>query len=144
MISTQVGLGAAPTPQLRTAALDLALSDAVKLQDFFYVALSMHGSSVAARDHTWAHFRENFSKYQAKIGDSGSSLMDAVVTGACSGYSSEAAAAEIVAFFDANPLPRNERKISQTVEAIKSSAKYVETILQSDAQAWLDAKLKAR
>ena len=58
--------------------------------------------------------------------------------------SSEAAAAEIVAFFDANPLPRNERKISQTVEAIKSSAKYVETILQSDAQAWLDAKLKAR
>ena len=142
--SCLVGLGAAPTPELRDAALDLALSEDVKLQDFFYVALSMHGSSVAARDHTWAHFRENFSKYQAKIGDSGSSLMDAVVTGACSGYSSEAAAAEIVAFFDANPLPRNERKISQTVEAIKSSAKYVETILQSDAQAWLDAKLKAR
>ncbi|KAH8053780.1 metalloaminopeptidase [Aureococcus anophagefferens] len=112
--SCLVGLGAAPTPELRDAALDLALSEDVKLQDFFY----------------------------AKIGDSGSSLMDAVVTGACSGYSSEAAAAEIVAFFDANPLPRNERKISQTVGS--SSRPHVETILQSDAQAWLDAKLKAR
>ena len=141
--SCLVGLGAAPTPDLRDAALDLALSDDVKLQDFFYVALSMHGTSVAARDHTWAHFQTHFAKYQAKIGDSGSSLMDACVTGACSGYSSDAKADEIVAFFNANPLPRNERKISQTVEAIRSSAKYVETILKSDAQAWLDAKLAA-
>ena len=58
LISTQVGLGAAPTPALRTAALDLALSDAVKLQDFFYVALSTHGASAAGRDATWAHFTE--------------------------------------------------------------------------------------
>ena len=48
--SCLVGLGAAPTPALRTAALDLALSDAVKLQDFFYVALSTHGASAAGSD----------------------------------------------------------------------------------------------
>ena len=48
--SCLVGLGAAPTPALRTAALDLALSDAVKLQDFFYVALSTHSASAAGGD----------------------------------------------------------------------------------------------
>ena len=41
--SCLVGLGAAPTDALRTKALDFALSDAVKLQDYFYVALATHG-----------------------------------------------------------------------------------------------------
>ena len=64
----------------------------------------MHGSSVAGRDATWAHFREKFDGYKAKIGDSGSSLMDASITGACAGYASKAAADEIVAFFEARAL----------------------------------------
>ncbi|KAH8065544.1 metalloaminopeptidase [Aureococcus anophagefferens] len=44
-----------------------------------------------------AHDSLRLNEAQAKIGDSGSSLMDAVVTGACSGYSSEAAPPIIVA-----------------------------------------------
>mmetsp|Transcript_2069 Transcript_2069/g.6264 ORF Transcript_2069/g.6264 Transcript_2069/m.6264 type:complete len:925 (-) Transcript_2069:12-2786(-) len=140
--SCLVGLGAAPTDALRTKALDFALSDAVKLQDYFYVALATHGASTGGRDSTWAHFQAKFAAHQAKVGEAGSSLMDAVVVGACSGFSSEAKATEILAFFEANPLPRNERKISQTVEAIRASAKYVERVLleKDAALGWLRAE----
>ena len=164
MISTQVGLGAAPTSPLRTAALDLALSDAVKLQDFFYVALSMHGASAAGRDATWAHFTEKLDAYKAKVGEAGSSIMDASIVGACGGFCTEAAANDIVApsaqiklsrrvliyldslvdcaqvaFFEAHPLPRNNRKIDQIVESTRASAAYVSRIQDDRAQAlaWL-------
>ena len=49
-----LGLGAAPTDGLRAAALDYALSGAVKLQDFFYVALTMHRFSPAGMEATCA------------------------------------------------------------------------------------------
>ena len=102
MISTQVGLGAAPTPRC-APALDLALSDAVKLQDFFYVALSMHGASAAGRDATWAHFTEKLDAYKAKaVGEAGSSIMDASIVGACGRFCTEAAANDIVTFFEAH------------------------------------------
>ena len=114
-----------PTSPLRTAALDLALSDAVKLQDFFYVALSMHGASAAGRDATWAHFTEKLDAYKAKVGEAGSSIMDASIVGACGGFCTEAAANDIVAFFEAHPLPRNTRKIDQIVESTRASAAYV-------------------
>ena len=120
-------MGAAPTPALRTAALDLALSDAVKLQDFFYVALSMHGAA-SGRDATWAHFTEKLDAYKAKVGEAGSSIMDASIVGACGGFCTEAAANDIVAFFEAHPLPRNTRKIEQIVESTRASAAYVSRI----------------
>ena len=139
LISTQVGLGAAPTSPLRTAALDLALSDAVKLQDFFYVALSMHGASAAGRDATWAHFTEKLDAYKAKVGEAGSSIMDASIVGACGGFCTDTAANDIVAFFEAHPLPRNTRKIDQIVESTRASAAYVSRIQDDRAQAlaWL-------
>ncbi|KAJ1461785.1 peptidase family M1-domain-containing protein [Pelagophyceae sp. CCMP2097] len=123
-----VGLGAAPTAALRARALDLALSPAVKLQDFFYVAMSMHGSSAAGRDATWAHYREHFDAYKAKVGDASSGMMEAAIVGACSGFSSKEKANEITAFFSANQLPRCDRKIAQTVEAIETSAKYLDKL----------------
>ena len=100
------------------------------------------GASTGGRDSTWAHFQAKFDAHQAKVGEAGSSLMDAVIVGACSGFSSEAKATEILAFFEANPLPRNERKISQTVEAIRASAKYVERVLleKDAALGWLRAE----
>ena len=39
------------------------------------------------------------------------------------------AATKLEAFFEANKMPRNERKISQILESVRSSAKYVDAIL---------------
>lgn len=134
-----IALGAAPTPALRTVALDLALSDAVKLQDYFYVALGMHGASAAGRDATWAHFTAKLDAYKAKVGDAGSSMMDASIVGACGGFCTDKAASDIVAFFEAHPLPRNTRKIDQIVEDTRANAAYVSRIRgdRAKALAWL-------
>ena len=124
--------------------LDLALSDAVKLQDFFYVALSTHGASAAGRDATWAHFTEKLDAYKAKVGEAGSSIMDASIVGACGGFCTEAAANDIVAFFEAHPLPRNTRKIDRIVESTRASAAYVCASGTTDpAQRPISAKIGA-
>lgn len=133
--SVLIGLGAAPTDDLRGRALDFAL-DNVKMQDFFYVALSMNGSSLAARDYTWKHFQANLERYKSKVGDSNSSIMDAVISGACSGFGSAEQADSIEAFFSNNPLPRNDRKIAQVLETIRTTAKCLDSIVNSPALAW--------
>mmetsp|Transcript_8511 Transcript_8511/g.35009 ORF Transcript_8511/g.35009 Transcript_8511/m.35009 type:complete len:932 (+) Transcript_8511:189-2984(+) len=136
------GLGAgAPTTETRRAVLDFALSDAVKLQDFFYVALAMQASPrPAARGDAWRHFTDRFDAYNAKCGEAGSSIMDAALTGAFGGVASLDRADEIAAFFEAHPLPRNVRKIAQTLEDVRTTAKFVAALLAPDsgALAWLE------
>ena len=133
-----IGLGAAPTPALRTTALEFAMSDEVKLQDFFYLALSMQGSSPDGGEATWAFFREHVARYEEKLKDAGSSLMDAVIVGAARSFATREKAAEVRAFFDGHPMPRSERKIAQIVEGIEINAKYLETLTASGALAWLE------
>ena len=114
-----IGLGAAPTPALRTTALEFAMSDEVKLQDFFYLALSMQGSSPDGGEATWSFFQEHVARYEEKLKDAGSSLMDAVIVGAARSFATREKAAEVRAFFDGHPMPRSERKIAQIVEGIE-------------------------
>lgn len=44
---------------------------------------------------------------------------------------------ELKAFFEANPLPRNERTIAQKIESIGTSAKYLGAFTASGALGWL-------
>lgn len=130
-------LGAAPTDALRVRALDFALSDAVKTQDFFYVSIGMHGASAEGMQFTWDFFQQNLQRYIDKCGPGAASLMDAVIAGACGGFATEAKAAEVKAFFEASPMPRNERTIAQKVESIGTSAKYLSAFTASGALEWL-------
>ena len=158
-------LGAAPTDALRVRALEFALSDAVKTQDrlgypnpnptpnpnpdpnpnpspsptqdFFYVSIGMHGASAEGMQFTWDFFQKNLPRYHAKCGPGAASIMDAVIAGACGGFATEAKAAEVKAFFEANPMPRNERTIAQKIESIGTSAKYLSAFAASGALAWL-------
>ena len=160
-------LGAAPTDALRVRALEFALSDAVKTQDrlgypnptptpnpnpdpnpnpspnpnqdFFYVSIGMHGASAESMQFTWDFFQKNLPRYHAKCGPGAASIMDAVIAGACGGFATEAKAAEVKAFFEANPMPRNERTIAQKIESIGTSAKYLSAFAASGALAWLQS-----
>uniref|UniRef100_A0A7S4F5X8 Aminopeptidase n=2 Tax=Chrysotila carterae TaxID=13221 RepID=A0A7S4F5X8_CHRCT len=140
--STLMGLGAAPTPELRTRALEFAISGKVKLQDFFYVSLSMHRASAAGKAQTWEFFKQNMSRYTAMTDKATSSILDAIIIGAISGFATEAKAAEVRDFFGANPLPRNERTITQQIEAIDASAKYLQRVQASTAKEWLESYLQ--
>ncbi len=118
------------------------MTDSVKLQDFFYVALVMHRAGADGMESTWAFFQANLPLYQEKLSKAGGSLMDACITGACSGFATAAKAAEVEAFFAANPLPKNERKVSQTLEAIRNNCAFLDSFLSSTALQWLQARAK--
>ena len=106
-------------------------------QDFFYVSIGMHGASAEAMQFTWDFFQKNLPRYTEKCGPGAASIMDAVIAGACGGFATEAKAAEVKAFFEANPMPRNERTIAQKIESIGTSAKYLSAFTASGALAWL-------
>ena len=87
-----IGLGAAPTPALRTTALEFAMSDEVKLQDFFYVSITMHRGSLDGMRDTWAYFTAHWQVYTSMLESASSSLLDAVIGGACSAFATKALA----------------------------------------------------
>ena len=134
------GLGAAPTDALRTRALEFAIGGKVKLQDLFYVAISMHTSGEAGLNATWAFFKENLPKYTELYDKASASLMDAVISGACRSFATAEKAAEVKAFFAAQALPKNERTIAQLTESIETNAKYADAVRASKAKAWLEAR----
>ena len=138
------GLGAAPTAELRTRALDYASSGAIKLQDFFYVALVMHRSSAEGMEATWEYFKAHKDKYVSMLATASASLMDAVISGACSSFATKEKAAEVEAFFGehAKTFEKNERTIKQTLEAVKANAAFVERFKASNALEWLRSKYK--
>lgn len=67
------------------------------------------------------------------------SLMDAVIINSVNRFCTAAKADEIEAFFKANPLPQSERRISQSVEVMRTSNQMLEAIAKSklaDASFW--------
>ena len=97
----------------------------------------MHGASPAGGEATWAFFKANVARYEEKLKDAGSSLMDACLVGACRGFATSEKAAEVKAFFEGHPLPRSERKIAQLIEGIEINAKYLDALKASSALEWL-------
>ena len=60
-----------------------------------------------------------------------SSLMDAVIVNCISRFCTSARADEIEAYFKANPLPSSERRISQSIENMRSTAKMLDAMAAS-------------
>ena len=135
------GMGYAPTDALKQKALDYALTSEVKTQDFFYLMLTMHRASAAGTSKTWAHFQANLPAYLEKVKGGSGSLLDAVISGACSGFTTKEKADEVQAFFESKPkeFEKNQRKITQTLEAIRTNSAYLERFTAGGALAWLQA-----
>ena len=101
----------------------------------------MHSASSEAQAQTWAYFQANMAKYVAYLGEASSSLMDAAIGGSIRGFTTTERYNEVKAFFDANPCPRNARKIEQSLENIAISAKYRDMICAGGAVTeWLKAQ----
>lgn len=137
-----LSLGAAPQPALKRRVLEWAVSGDIKLQDFFYPMGSVSQSSPEGLALAWSFFQERFDTIHGMVAKASASLMDAAIVYSVAGYATEAKAAEIEAFFT-DPttkeprLPQSNRKIQQTVEGIRTSAKFLERIVASDFAAVL-------
>ena len=66
------------------------------------------------------------------IGKANPSLMDAVIVSCAGGFCSDEKADEIEAFFNANPQPKSARKIQQTIENMRSNAKFFKCLTASE------------
>jgi aminopeptidase N len=125
-------LGHSADPKLKQRTLAWSISGEIKLQDFFYPMGSVRSSSTEGRSISWSFLQANFEKIQAMIGKANPSLMDAVVVSCAGGFCSDEKADEIEAFFKANPLPKSARKIQQTVENMRSNAKFFKLLQASE------------
>jgi puromycin-sensitive aminopeptidase len=93
---------------------------------------SVRGSNTEGRNIAWSFLKENLDKIKAMLGNSNPSLMDAVIVSCAGGFCSEEKADEIEAFFKANPQPKSQRKLQQTIENMRSNAKFFKYLVASD------------
>ena len=124
-------LGATHDPKLKLATLEWAVSGEVKLQDFFYPIGSVGHSSRTGAQISWQFFQDNFDHIKSMIGKGSASLMDACIVNSAGGFCSETKADEIEAFFKANPLPSNARKIAQCLEGMRTNSKFLDKLKDS-------------
>jgi puromycin-sensitive aminopeptidase len=76
--------------------------------------------------------KENLEKIKSMIGKASPSLMDAVIVSCAGGFCSDEKADEIEEFFKTNPQPKSARKIQQTVENMRSNAKFFKCLQASE------------
>ena len=124
-------LGSALSEQLKLRTLDWAVkSGDVKLQDFFYpigaVASNAPGAQLA-----WTYYQNNFSTIKSMLAKASPSLMDAVIVNCINRFCTAEKANEIEKYFEANPLPSSARRISQSVEMIRSNSNLLASIKSS-------------
>ncbi|GKY96228.1 hypothetical protein MPSEU_000582700 [Mayamaea pseudoterrestris] len=125
-------LGFISDPKLKLKTMEWSTSGEIKLQDFFYLMGSVGHSNSAGRQVAWKYFQDNFEAIKAMVANASSSLMDAVIVMCCSGFCSNEKADEIEAFFKDHTLPSSARKISQTLEGMRSNAKFLGILQASE------------
>ena len=130
-------LAAVQEQDLVARALGLALSDDVRSQDV-PLLLAALAANYKARNALWDFVRANWATLYAKF-YSGSFLLGRIVSAALDSFASEARAAEAEAFFaqfKGEDIASIDRSIKQSVEKIRSNAKWVDRSREETA-AWL-------
>jgi len=124
-------LGSALSEQLKLRTLDWAVkSGDVKLQDFFY-PIGAVASNAAGAQLAWTYYQNNFNTIKSMLAKASPSLMDAVIVNCINRFCTVERANEIEKFFEANPLPSSARRISQSVEMIRSNSNLLANIKKS-------------
>jgi len=123
-------IGSIATSELKEAALEWALSGAVKLQDFFYPIISVAGSNIVGGRIAWNFFKKNFDKIWKMHEKASPSLMETVITYSSHGLYSEEDLDEFEQFFATHHVP-NQRRISQIVEGLKINIRFLSDIRRS-------------
>ena len=118
-------LTAATVPALIERTLQLALSDAVKVQDCIYLFRGGAGNSHARR-LMYVFMKDNWVHLHARLYKGSLSLLASIVGETCAHFSNEADAENVQTFFamqsDTDAI---QRKISQSVEQIRIRAQWL-------------------
>lgn len=120
-----VALGQTRDPELVARYLDFAFSGAVRSNNVLYIFMSLAGNRYA-RDQAWQFVKENWESKILKMFRGSHALLAYMVALPLRGFVTEAAAADAEAFFKENPVPEATMKLSQSLEAIRTKAKWLE------------------
>jgi puromycin-sensitive aminopeptidase len=125
-------LGAAPGKELKLRTLDWAVkSGDIKLQDFFYPMGTVSHSDKEGAQLAFDYFKENLALLRDMLSKASPSLMDAVIVNCCGGFSTLERAAELEAFFAANPFPSSSRRIENMLENMRNAGSMLEKVRAS-------------
>jgi len=126
-------IGGSPSLALKKRALDWAISDAVRSQDLIYIPMSMGTSGREGAEAVFSWLQESYDKIHARIGTTSMILFQNIVRISGVGFASEAKADELEKFWKSRDVYKMvEKTLSQTLEGIRSSAKFVERMKASD------------
>ncbi|KAJ1673162.1 Aminopeptidase 2 mitochondrial, partial [Spiromyces aspiralis] len=117
-------LGATKVPSLMDATLKFLLSDAVRNQDI-HTGIARLTMTPEGRDKLWDWFKASYDNFLKRYGDS-MSYMSVLVRYTMMGFSSEEKASEVEQFFADKDVSRIDRALNQSLETIRTYAKWVE------------------
>ena len=67
--------------------------------------------------------------------------MDGLIAACCGRFCTEAQRADVAAFFEANPFPKNAKKIATLLEEMATSTKYLNYLVSGGSLlSWLDRR----
>src|SRR5262245_12020578 len=122
-------------PDLVRRTMELVVSPEVRSQDAKLVISSMLGNP-STRDLAWTLVRERWTEIQQKTGEF---VGNTVIVGALGSFCDAGKADEVQQFFTAHKVPDAERTLKQSVEAIRSCARFAGAQQPKLAQ-WLQAE----
>ncbi|KAK7501329.1 hypothetical protein BaRGS_00007454, partial [Batillaria attramentaria] len=107
---------------LISRVLAFSISDEVRSQDSPFV-IGSATKTVKGREIAWQFVKENFTELHRRY--SSSTLFARLVKLVTQGFATEEKAAEIEAFFKANPAPSADRTVQQACENIRLKARWL-------------------
>lgn len=127
-------LGRARDPKLVQRTIDLALGDDVRTQDIF-MPISGLRTHPAGIDALWGMMTSNWDSLVKRL-PPGLSMLGSVVQLCTSGFTSEAKAKEVEAFFKDKSTKGFDQGLAQSLDAIRAKAAWVERD-RKDVAGWL-------
>lgn len=117
-----LAFGAIRDPVVLQKVLEFAMSGEPRSTETVRI-ISASAINPSGRDLTWKFFKDNAKSFQTKY--EGGYLLSWMAKSLTENFASEEKALEVEAFFKDNVFPGTERTIQQSVETIRSSAKWL-------------------
>ena len=136
MVRFQLALARFQDPVLIGRALDLVLSDEVRVQDSPRLLLAL-ASNPRGRDAAWEYLKANWPEFDRRYGGGGFAVMRLVsIPG---GFSTAEAKADVERFFTDHPMPSATRTVQQSLERIELNRLWLEANRDGVRQ-WLERR----
>jgi len=113
--------------------LKMSLSSEVRSQDSVFV-MGAVAANPLGRDLAWNFFKSNIERIKSIL--PGLFLVSRLVQLLTSDFTTEDRAVEVETFFKSSPLPGTERAVAQSIESIRSNAKWATRDFDA-VQKWL-------